>query len=522
MLAAFVLFNGLLLLPAMALSGPAPWLALEALFIWWLLHRLPSQRNRLVLLLSSLYALMVLLIAADALVRQSLGRGLNLYLEVGLLDAAWHLLRTNLGIPGAVLVVIALIFAAALVAWLFRRLGLHLARAVPVRGRALWVSAVTLLTLTVLTPWVGSPALAFVANQGSLILHTHQATSAFRAGLEQQPTASRQPRELPGLANADVVLAFVESYGISGLTDERYRPVLGPRLATLAEQLDNAGLTVATGRLKAPIQGGQSWLGHLSVLSGQWINTQIAYEALLSSNYATLIDDFRVTGHQTMAVMPAITREWPEGQLFGYHRIYDQDALGYQGPAFNWVTMPDQFTWHRFEQLRQASPAPVFAELALISSHAPWVPILPVLDDWDSIGDGQVFQQWEGAGEAPASLWRDPERVREHYIQAIDYALAVAGDYAARYLTDGTLLFILGDHQPAPLITGDDASRDVIIHVISRNPTLVAPFLNGDLPGFQPGTLPDEHTDGAPMSRFRAFLLAQFGEPSRPLMQVKK
>jgi len=398
MLAAFVLLNGLLLLPALALPGPAPWLALEALIIWWLLHQLPNQRDRLAMLFSGIYALVVWLIAADALVRQSLGRGLNLYLEVGLLDAAWHLLRTNLGIPGAVLVVIALIFAAALVAWLFRWLGLHLARAVPVRGRALWVSAVTLLTLTVLTPWVGSPALAFVANQGSLILHTHQATSAFRAGLEQQPTASRQPRALPGLANTDVVLAFVESYGISGLTDERYRPVLGPRLATLAEQLDNAGLTVATGRLKAPIQGGQSWLGHLSVLSGQWINTQIAYEALLSSNYATLIDDFRVTGHQTMAVMPAITREWPEGQLFGYHRIYDQDALGYQGPAFNWVTMPDQFTWHRFEQLRQATPAPVFAELALISSHAPWVPILPVLDDWDSIGDGQVFQQWEGAG----------------------------------------------------------------------------------------------------------------------------
>jgi len=62
----------------------------------------------------------------------------------------------------------------------------------------------------------------------------------------------------------------------------------------------------------------------------------------------------------------------------------------------------------------------------------------------------------------------------------------------------------------------------VIIHVISRNPTLVAPFLNGDLPGFQPGTLPDEHTDGAPMSRFRAFLLTQFGEPGAPLMQVKK
>ncbi len=512
MLIAFVLLNGLLLLPALALPGPAPWLALEALVIWWLLHHLPDQRKRLVVLLSGFYALMVWLIVADALVRQSFGRGLNLYLEIGLLDAAWHLLHSNLGVVGAVLVILTLLLVAMAVAWLFRRLGLHLARGLPVQGRPLWLGTAGLLALAMLTPWVGSPALAFVANQGSLIVHTHEASEAFRVKLDEAPAAARQAQALPALADTDVVLAFVESYGISGLTDDRYRPVLGPRLENLAEQLDAAGLTVATGRLASPIQGGQSWLGHLSVLSGQWINSQLAYETFLSRDYPTLINDFRLTGHHTLAVMPAITMDWPEGRLFGYHQIYDRDELGYQGPAFNWVTMPDQYTWHRFEQLRQATPAPVFAELALISSHAPWVPILPVLEDWDSIGDGEVFQQWEGMGEAPVSLWRDPERVREHYIEAIDYALAVAGDYASRYLTDDTLLFILGDHQPAPLITGDNASKDVIVHVISRNPALVAPFVSGELPGFRPGTLPDTATHGAPMNHFRSFLLKQFGE----------
>lgn len=78
---------------------------------------------------------MVWLIVADALVRQSFGRGLNLYLEIGLLDAAWHLLHSNLGVVGAVLVILTLLLVAMAVAWLFRRLGLHLARGLPVQGR---------------------------------------------------------------------------------------------------------------------------------------------------------------------------------------------------------------------------------------------------------------------------------------------------------------------------------------------------------------------------------------------------
>ena len=60
-----------------------------------------------------------------------------------------------------------------------------------------------------------------------------------------------------------------------------------------------------------------------------------------------------------------------------------------------------------------ADTRPVFAEVGLISSHAPWTPILPVLDDWDSIGDGSVFAPWENAGEHPDELWRDMDRVRD-------------------------------------------------------------------------------------------------------------
>ncbi|MEQ5816310.1 sulfatase [Marinobacter sp. NFXS11] len=513
-LAWLFLLNGLFLFPSLALPGNTPWLSLEALILWAIICGLrdPERRYRVARLLAIAYAFLFLLVLADALVRESLGRGLNLYLEVGLLDAAWNLLNTNLGAVLAVAALAALLGLLAGVGWLFRYGLERLAHHSPAHlGKPLWFVAGLFLAGAV-TPWIGSPALAFVANQASLITHTHQTTRDFANELRAQPGREGRATPLPGLAHTDVILGFIESYGVSTVTDERYRSLVNPGLEALGRSLDAAGLSVVTGRLQSPIQGGQSWLGHLSVLSGQWIHNQLAYETLLSSGYATLIDDFRSTGHSTVAVMPAITQAWPEGRLFRYDRIYDHDDLGYQGPPFNWVTMPDQYTWHRFQDIRDANEGPLFAELALISSHAPWVPILPVLDDWQSIGNGEVFRRWEGAGEAPVSLWRDPDRVREHYGQAIAYALEVAGGFAAHYLRQDALMIILGDHQPAPLITGEEASRDVVVHVISANPSLVEPFLSGELPGFQSGIRPDPETAGATMSQFRPFLHRHFGE----------
>ncbi|WP_417512909.1 sulfatase [Marinobacter sp.] len=513
MLFWLLLLNSLLLIPALALPGAMPWLSIEAIALWALLCLLPSRyrKNRFTITLAIIYSSLAFLVLVDALVRESLGRGLNLYLEAGLLGAAWNLLETNLGSLIAAMALLLLLSFLASLGWLFhvclKRLQHHSSGNF---GKPLLLVS-GLVIAGAITPFIGSPALAFMANQASLMTHTHQTTEAFVEQLRNQPGAGRTPQPLPQLAGRDVILGFIESYGISTLTDDRYRVLIDQRLALMEQELDSAGLTVVTGRLQSPVQGGQSWLGHLSALSGQWVHNQLAYETLLSSSYATLIDDFRSTGHKTLAVMPAISKAWPEGRLLRYEHIYDHDDMDYEGPAFNWVTMPDQYTWRWFQTLREQTPEPLFAELALISSHAPWVPILPVVEDWGSIGNGRMFDRWKGAGETPVSLWRDPDRVRNHYGKAIDYALNVAGGFATRYVEENTLMIILGDHQPAPLITGENASRDVIVHIISGDPALVEPFLSGELPGFKPGTRPDLQTAGAPMNRFRPFLHRHFG-----------
>ena len=87
--------------------------------------------------------------------------------------------------------------------------------------------------------------------------------------------------------------------------------------------------------------------------------------------------------------------------------------------------------------------------------------------------------------------------------------------YARHYLDDQTVLIALGDHQPAPLITGQEASRAVPVHVIARDPEVLTPFLDW---GFVAGVLPPRAQKVRQMDAFRdwfvnAYSAEQAGDP---------
>jgi hypothetical protein len=357
------------------------------------------------------------------------------------------------------------------------------------------------------------PVVRVVRDQSRAVTRMLREQARFEAVMADRPASyAGRPGLLGRLGGRDVTLAFVESYGMSAVEDPRYAPVVRPRLEAMEAQLDSAGLTVATGVLVAPSQGGQSWFGHGSVLSGLWLDNQMRYDLLLASDRETLVDDFERAGYRTVALMPAITLAWPEGARLGYEEVWAHRDIDYSGPPLNWVTMPDQFTWSFLEEtIRPRDPSrPLFAELGLISSHAPWTPILPVLDTWETIGDGSVFQRWADAGETPRELWRDADRVREHYALSVDYAVHTAASWAAHFVGPDELAIILGDHQPAPLITGEEASRAVPVHVVSGDPALVEPFLAW---GFRRGTLPPPADGARRMDDFRGWFIEAFSSP---------
>jgi hypothetical protein len=318
-------------------------------------------------------------------------------------------------------------------------------------------------------------------------------------------------RLLTALRGKDVVVVFVESYGRSAIEDPALATAVAPVLDAGAGRLAGAGYGARSAFLTSPTAGGASWLAHATLLSGLWIGNQQRYGALVASERLTLGRLFQRAGWRTVAIVPGTTGAWPEGQFFGYDQVYDARNLGYRGPRFSWARMPDQYTMAAFERLERTGTgrAPVMAEVALVSSHAPWTP-LPELVDWRDIGDGSgpAFEAMAAAGESADVVLRDPGRARALYARAIGYSLGTLISYLETVGGDDLVMIFLGDHQPAPLVTGDGASRDVPITIAARDPAVLDRIAGW---GWQDGLRPGAPAPVWPMDAFRDRFLTAFG-----------
>lgn len=510
LLAVGLVLNALLVLPAWwrdAAPGSV-WLAPEA----WLLpavFALCAGRCARVMgpVLTFLLAFVMVAGAFDGLVQSVLGRPLNVFVDPLMLGAGFHLLEGSIGLWAALLASLLVALAAAAVAWVVWRL----IRAGAVAGPR---AAMAVASLALVLGLVGtSPMLPGVASQ---LLHTAvaqagqlEATRRARLRLLQaQDDPAFAARALPGLAGRDVYVVYIESYGESLLDQARYAGRIEPLLERWRGRLEAQGLHTVSGRLEAPIRGGQSWLSHATVLSGLPIDSQLWYRTLLARDIDLLTDDFRATGHRTLKLAPAIVGDWPEGRQLGFDRIFAADDLGYRGPRLGWVTMPDEFTLHRFGgHIRPRIDAPVYAQFALISSHWPWTPVIEPTADPTRIDQGRVYERWRGGDTDTLALMFDAAAQRAAYLDSVEYALTVTLEWA-RCLPDDALLLVLGDHQPTGLIAGRDAGAGVPVHVISGDAALLAGF---ERRGFVPGLLSPPNDESTGLDRLRHWLREDFG-----------
>jgi hypothetical protein len=313
---------------------------------------------------------------------------------------------------------------------------------------------------------------------------------------------------LAGLRGKDVVLAFVESYGRTAVEDPTISPGVDAVLADGTKGLAAAGFGARSAFLTSPTVGGGSWFAHSTLLSGAWIENQAQYGQLLASRRTTLVNDFDRAGWQTVATMPGTGKSWPEGSFYGYTRIDLAQSLGYQGPRFSFSPMPDQFTLSAV-QARDLAPAPrqpVMVEVELTSSHTPWAP-LPTTVGWDAVRDGSVYDPMPSAGRRPGEVWRSPDQVRAEYGRSIQYSLTTLISFLQTYGTDNTVLVFLGDHQPAPIVTGAGASRDVPITIVARDPAVLNRISSW---GWQDGLRPRPNAPVVTMDSFRDRFLTAF------------
>jgi len=319
---------------------------------------------------------------------------------------------------------------------------------------------------------------------------------------------------LTGLKGKDVVLSFVESYGRSAVEDPRYAPVVDAALDTGTQELKSAGFTARSGFLTSPVAGGGSWLAHATFGSGLWIGNQQRDRSLVSSDRLTLSSAFKKAGWDTTAIMPGTISAWPDKNFYGIDRVYGRDDLGYKGLNFSWSPMPDQYTLAQFQQREYGKPGrpPMMAEVVLTSSHVPWTPV-PKMVDWNAVGDGSGYDALVKAAPGPDVVWQDTDRVRAGYRNSIAYSLDTLVSWVKTYGDDNLVLVFLGDHQPAPIITGDNASRDVPVTIVAHDPAVLDRISGW---GWTDGLRPAAQAPVWRMDTFRDRFLTAFGPHADP------
>jgi phosphatidylglycerophosphate synthase len=329
----------------------------------------------------------------------------------------------------------------------------------------------------------------------------------FVRALEQDPFRDTPDDDLlTGLRGKDVLLVFVESYGRTALDS----PVVESALDAGDRRLQQAGFSSRSGFLTSPTFGGLSWLAHSTLQSGLWVDNQRRYDHLVTLDRLTLTDAFGRAGWRTVAGVPSNDEDWPAARAYyHYDQVYDRRNVGYAGPQFSYASMPDQYTLAALQRLELDKPnrAPVMAEVDLVSSHTPWAP-LPQLVDWSRVGDGSVFDPMPAEGESPEDVWRDRERVKAAYAESVAYSLDALTSFVQQLHDRDLLLVVLGDHQPASIVSGEGASHDVPVSIIAADPAVTARVADW---GWRDGLRPDAAAPVWPMDTFRDRFLTAYG-----------
>jgi hypothetical protein len=322
--------------------------------------------------------------------------------------------------------------------------------------------------------------------------------------------ATPDNRLLRDLRGKDVLLVFIESYGRVAVQDSSVSPRIEAVLDRGEAQLRAAGFSSQSAFLTSPTFGGLSWLAHSTLQAGVRVDGQRRYDQLVDKDRLTLTRAFQRAGWRAVGAMPGNRRAWPEGSSF-YHfdKVYDSRNVGYRGPRFGYATMPDQYVLgalQRLELARRGRPA-LFAEIDLVSSHVPWTRI-PQLVAWEDVGDGSIFDRVPIRESSRSALFADPDRARAAYGRSIEYTLGALFSFVQRYGDEDLVLVVLGDHQPATLVTGHDAGHEVPISIIAHDPRVLDRIAGW---GWQDGMLPDPRAPVWRMDAFRDRFLGAFG-----------
>jgi phosphatidylglycerophosphate synthase len=416
--------------------------------------------------------------------------------------------RAYLAVAGIAVVLLAFLAVPVVALWRVTKV------AAGHRGWALRAAA----ALGVL--WVGLHAAgAPVAGSSATALALHE-VRAVRAGLEDRAKFAPQiahdrfasvpgDRLLTGLRGKDVLVVFVESYGQVAVQGTSFSPGVDSLLERGTAQLQAAGFASRSAFLTSPTFGGLSWLAHATLQSGLQVNGQRRYAQLIHSHRLTLSRAFKRAGWRVVGVMPANRQDWPEGSSFyHYTKVYNRDNLGYRGTKLGLYRTPDQYAFYALQRHELAAPhhRPVFAEIDTITSHFPWEQVPRILP-WGSLGDGTIFDRVPDREFPRPGLFADAATAKVAYGASIQYAMGSLISFVQHYGDKNTVVLLMGDHQPATFVSGQDATHNVPVSIIAHDPKVMDQIAGW---GWQDGLVPGPQAPVTPMASFRDRFLSAF------------
>jgi hypothetical protein len=495
----------------------------ELAFLLFLVGIAAAARPRMIVapptarILAVLVVAMALLKLVDAATPTLLGRDLNLYWDLPHLPSLFGLAGEAAGfwwMTGAIAVfvgIILLLIAGAI--WIWRQVLPVLAD----RRIALAVAVVLGAALVAVSflPAAERPlALGFgvdIIRQSVALVRGWRTPGT--AGPYAAVFASPSPphNDLAGLKGRDVYLVYLESYGTTVFDTPEFRAGLSEAMGQFESSLHAAGYTIASNRLVSPTFGGGSWLAHATLASGVRLNDPAVYNVLLDSGRKLLPAYLKDAGWRAIDIAPGIKAPSAKATTaWGFDREVFANDLDYRGPSFGWFAIPDQFTLDRAASIRLAlGPAPpVFTQVILVSSHIPFAPVPPYLADWTDSG---TFASVSTAVMEEARRQPDWSDLATEYLNSLRYDFTVLAGWLTHRINGNGLVILLGDHQPPAIVGGQPQPPwTVPIHVMSRDPKLIAPFVTQ---GYVPGLVPTQPPPYPEMETFLPQFLAVFERP---------
>jgi hypothetical protein len=350
-------------------------------------------------------------------------------------------------------------------------------------------------------------------------------------GARALPPSPVLKSNLSALGGDDLLLIFVESYGRTTYDRTEFAADLSPSRARLSEAIQSTGRSVVSAFVTSPTFAGTSVLAHLSLLSGVDVRDTRRYELLMTQRRPSLVTVFNQAGYRTIAWMPGNQHPWPEGSFYGFDHIFDAGQLGYRGPQFGWWHIPDQYSLAALDakELQPQPHRPLFVFFPTLSTHMPFRPTPPVQPDWSRMLTSEPYD----AAPLRAAMTRTPDwtHLGESYEGSVQYFFDIFASYLKAHPKARFTAILLGDHQPASSVSGEGASWDVPVHVISSRPEILQ-ALRAD--GFQSGLNPTGPALGR-MNQLTQWLLAAFNgaadapvpdsaalKPSVPIVATKR